>query len=104
MADAGLPDGLIYDDGAGSDVYRQYSGGSNAQSSLIQFFDIILGIEHRPTGEKRVRCSDVDDGFAPPSQHNFLNVSPDPLPTTLPLRIRPPAPWPCPGEGEGAIC
>lgn len=52
MADAGLPRGVIYEDGSGVDEYRQYSGGSNAQSSIIQFFDIVLGIKHRPTGDK----------------------------------------------------
>ncbi|KAJ5749346.1 uncharacterized protein N7511_011042 [Penicillium nucicola] len=52
MSDAGLPNGLLYDDGH-SPEYRQYGGGSNAQSSLIQFYDIILGIEHRPTGTNR---------------------------------------------------
>lgn len=50
MADAGLPNGVVYDTGLGDEPYRQYGGGSNAQSSLIQFFDIILGITHRPTG------------------------------------------------------
>ncbi|TQW01502.1 indoleamine 2,3-dioxygenase [Cordyceps javanica] len=29
MAEAGLPHGVIYDDGSGADQYRQYSGGSN---------------------------------------------------------------------------
>ncbi|KAL2109356.1 hypothetical protein VUR80DRAFT_2552 [Thermomyces stellatus] len=58
MADAGLPNGVMYEDAAGNIEYRQYAGGSNAQSSLIQFFDIILGIEHRPTGEKRTADSD----------------------------------------------
>ncbi|KAF2462146.1 indoleamine 2,3-dioxygenase subfamily [Lineolata rhizophorae] len=51
MADAGLPNGVIFDDGTGTQPYVQYSGGSNAQSSVIQFFDIILGVEHRPTGQ-----------------------------------------------------
>jgi indoleamine 2,3-dioxygenase len=52
MADAGLPNGVMFDTGSGHDKYVQYSGGSNAQSSIIQFFDIILGIEHRPYGER----------------------------------------------------
>ena len=52
MSDAGLPNGLLYDDGH-NPQYRQYGGGSNAQSSLIQFFDIVLGVEHRPTGTSR---------------------------------------------------
>jgi indoleamine 2,3-dioxygenase len=70
MAEAGLPYGMIYEDGSGKEQYRQYSGGSNAQSSLIQFFDIVLGIEHRPTGEKRP--TNDGEGHAPPSKHNFI--------------------------------
>jgi indoleamine 2,3-dioxygenase len=73
MAEAGLPDGVIYEDGTGTEKYRQYSGGSNAESSLIQFFDIILGIEHRPTGEKKDMTSESElEGTAPPPKHNFL--------------------------------
>ncbi|KAK8913103.1 Indoleamine 2,3-dioxygenase [Metarhizium anisopliae] len=53
MAEAGLPHGVLYDEGTGAEKYRQYSGGSNAQSSLIQFFDIVLGIQHLPTGERQ---------------------------------------------------
>ncbi|KAK4557097.1 hypothetical protein LTR86_006078 [Recurvomyces mirabilis] len=54
MADAGLPNGVIFDDGGpmNKQRYVQYSGGSNAQSSLIQFFDVALSVEHRPTGTK----------------------------------------------------
>lgn len=74
MADAGLPNGVIYEDGSGQETYRQYGGGSNAQSSLIQFFDIVLGVEHRPTGEKRGESSESEqEGTAPPSRHNFIH-------------------------------
>jgi indoleamine 2,3-dioxygenase len=73
MAEAGLPNGVLYEDGMGRQEYRQYSGGSNAQSSIIQFFDIILGIEHRPTGEKKDPVSESEqEGTAPPPKHNFL--------------------------------
>ncbi|KAG7286755.1 hypothetical protein NEMBOFW57_009069 [Staphylotrichum longicolle] len=74
MADAGLPNGVLYEDGSGNETYRQYAGGSNAQSSLIQFFDIVLGIEHRPTGEKQpTRGRDAErEGRAPPPKHNFI--------------------------------
>ncbi|KAF6804326.1 Indoleamine 2,3-dioxygenase 2 [Colletotrichum musicola] len=73
MADAGLPHGINYNDGSGSQDYRRYSGGSNAQSSLIQFFDIILGIDHRPTGEKRDPFSESErESRAPIPQHNFI--------------------------------
>ncbi|KAI2640058.1 indoleamine 2,3-dioxygenase [Xylaria nigripes] len=73
MAEAGLPHGVIYDVGDGRSHYVQYSGPSNAQSSLIQFFDVILGIEHRPTGEKPHPASDSDRevlGAVP--KHNFI--------------------------------
>jgi len=71
MADAGLPRGVIFDDGTGTQPYVQLSGGSNAQSSIIQFFDIVLGVEHRPTGEKRSDSSDSEGPSAAPS-HNFI--------------------------------
>ncbi|KAL2854987.1 Indoleamine 2,3-dioxygenase [Aspergillus pseudoustus] len=72
MADAGLPNGLLYDDGHNPE-YRQYGGGSNAQSSLIQFFDIALGIEHRPTGETRGNTTSSDKpGVAATSRHGFI--------------------------------
>ncbi|KAI9150426.1 Indoleamine 2,3-dioxygenase [Paramyrothecium foliicola] len=76
MAEAGLPNGVIYEDGTGTETHRQYSGGSNAQSSLIQFFDVILGIAHRPTGEKgpgqrRDSTSESDREKGLP-KHNFI--------------------------------
>jgi len=74
MADAGLPDGVIFDTGSTHDTYVQYSGGSNAQSSVIQFFDIVLGIEHRPTGEKRHSGGGSDsEGAIPAPSHHFIN-------------------------------
>lgn len=67
MSEAGLPRGALYEDGSGTEEFHQYSGGSNAQSSLIQFFDIALGIEHLPTGGK----AQDGPGSAPdPSQRN----------------------------------
>ncbi|KAL4990052.1 Indoleamine 2,3-dioxygenase [Aspergillus falconensis] len=70
MADAGLPNGLLYDDGKKPE-YRQYGGGSNAQSSLIQFLDIALGIEHWPTGENRPSSSEKGGVSAGP-RHGFI--------------------------------
>lgn len=71
MSSAGLPNGVMFDDGTGTQPYVQLSGGSNAQSSIIQFFDIVLGIEHRPTGEKRGDSSDSEGPVLSPT-HNFI--------------------------------
>lgn len=77
MADAGLPNGVLFDTGSANDRYCQYGGGSNAESSLIQFFDIVLGVEHRPTGSHRRSDSSTDSEAegptAPPSRHNFIH-------------------------------
>lgn len=52
MADVGLTkNGVLY----GNDpVPRAYAGGSNAQSSLIQFLDSVLSVKHFSTGERPV--------------------------------------------------
>lgn len=44
-----LPHGLYFDDGTRPLQPVQHVGGSNAQSSLIQFIDIALGVKHSPT-------------------------------------------------------
>ncbi|GAW26666.1 putative indoleamine -dioxygenase [Rosellinia necatrix] len=54
MTAAGLPaDGVFYDEGDGEGRWRQLRGGSNGQSSLIQFFDLVLGVEHTSAGDRR---------------------------------------------------
>ncbi|CAP65720.1 uncharacterized protein PODANS_7_760 [Podospora anserina S mat+] len=51
MAGAGLANGVFYDEGQdGKGEWRQYRGGSNGQSSLIQLFDLVLGVEHVAQG------------------------------------------------------
>lgn len=57
MAAAGLPNGVFYDRGDGVGEWHQYFGGSNAQSSLIQAFDIFLGVEHSATGDSASQTS-----------------------------------------------
>lgn len=74
MGDAGLPNGVMFDTGLPPMEYEQYGGGSNAQSSLLQFFDIVLGIEHRPTGVGREdeRSQSDSEGLSPKPRHNFI--------------------------------
>ncbi|GAB7358737.1 hypothetical protein MBLNU230_g3966t1 [Neophaeotheca triangularis] len=50
MGAAGLPNGVFYDQGHGEGEWWQLRGGSNGQSSLIQFFDLVLGVEHSHNG------------------------------------------------------
>lgn len=50
MGDAGLTKGGIFY--APETTPRAYAGGSNAQSSLIQYLDILLGVKHYSTGER----------------------------------------------------
>ncbi|EOD50319.1 putative indoleamine -dioxygenase pyrrole protein [Neofusicoccum parvum UCRNP2] len=73
MATAGLPRGVFYDEGDGKGEWRQYSGGSNAQSSLIQFFDIILGVQHYSGGEL-IKNSFIEEMrfYMPGSHRRFL--------------------------------
>ena len=75
MKDAGLPQGVLYDEGNGRASWRKYGGGSNAQSSLLQFFDTVLGVVHRPTGEKADSRSEseTEAGTVPPPRHNFIH-------------------------------
>jgi indoleamine 2,3-dioxygenase len=74
MAEAGLPQGVIFDNGGAINrqKYVQFSGGSNAQSSIIQFFDIVLGVEHRSTGEKKSDTTDLPKNKPSAPSTNFI--------------------------------
>lgn len=75
MEDAGLPNGVIFDNGGpiNRQRYVQFSGGSNAQSSIIQFFDLVLSVEHRPTGQKKEPVSEVKDSKSKKAEPNFIH-------------------------------
>ncbi|KAL7786834.1 indoleamine 2,3-dioxygenase [Trichoderma afarasin] len=47
MGAAGLPRGVLYDEGDGKGQWWRLQGGSNGQSCLIQLLDVVLGIEHK---------------------------------------------------------
>jgi indoleamine 2,3-dioxygenase len=61
MAAAGLPRGVFYDEGDGKGEWRELRGGSNGQSSLIQFFDVVLGVDHRGNGADPTKCDVQSD-------------------------------------------
>ncbi len=50
MEAAGLPNGVFFSDGKGKGHWEKLRGGSNGQSPLVQFLDIVLGIEHTSNG------------------------------------------------------
>ncbi|EPS27511.1 hypothetical protein PDE_02454 [Penicillium oxalicum 114-2] len=79
MAAAGLPNGVFYDVGHGDGEWHQYSGGSNAQSSLIQTFDIFLGVSHSATGGTSMKSSGTSyiqemRNYMPASHKRFLEA------------------------------
>ncbi|OGM40712.1 indoleamine 2 [Aspergillus bombycis] len=77
MASAGLPNGVFYDIGSGQGKWHQYSGGSNAQSSLIQTFDIFLGVEHIATGGMK-----TNDAVQPRAKNGFMQEMRNYMPGT----------------------
>ncbi|KAI1063051.1 hypothetical protein LB507_005591 [Fusarium sp. FIESC RH6] len=77
MEAAGLPNGVFYDEGDGKGEWRHLRGGSNGQSSLIQFFDIVLGVEHIPTGNNTAAKGersyhDIVKDYMPGPHRRFL--------------------------------
>jgi indoleamine 2,3-dioxygenase len=75
MGDAGLPNGVIFDNGGpmNKQKYVQFSGGSNAQSSIIQFFDLVLDVEHHPTGQKKNVNAKPEDRKSKKAGDNFIH-------------------------------
>ncbi|EHL01425.1 putative Indoleamine 2,3-dioxygenase family protein [Glarea lozoyensis 74030] len=82
MAVAGLPNGVFYDEGDGKGEWRMFSGGSNAQSSLIQFFDVVLGVEHasKPGTTSKSGFLKEMRAYMPGPHATFLNSLPTPSP------------------------
>ncbi|KAK3944375.1 indoleamine-dioxygenase [Diplogelasinospora grovesii] len=82
MDKAGLPRGVFYDEGdeGSSGSWRQLRGGSNGQSSLIQLFDIVLGINHSTSlcsaTSGRQPQHNADDGERSSFQTEFRQYMP----------------------------
>ncbi|KAF3005628.1 hypothetical protein E8E13_002866 [Curvularia kusanoi] len=62
MEAAGLPNGVFYDEGDGKGQWRKYRGGSNGQSSLLQFFDAALSVNHTRCGNFHAEMRDYMPG------------------------------------------
>lgn len=73
MGSVGLEKGVYYGD---EKTPRSYAGGSNAQSSLIQFFDIILGVCHHATGDLTADNSFLNEmrEYMPKKHREFLEA------------------------------
>lgn len=66
-------DGLVYDDGSDKEEDRcSYVGISNAQSSLVVFFDLVLGISHSHSSEGDKSFLSDMRGYIPRNHHRFL--------------------------------
>jgi indoleamine 2,3-dioxygenase len=85
MEAAGLPRGVFYDEGDGKGSWRKYRGGSNGQSSLIHFFDAVLGVDHggstfhqvcsitsSPRQTANLSCKEMR-AYMPPAHARFLD-------------------------------
>ncbi|KAF4124827.1 indoleamine 2,3-dioxygenase [Geosmithia morbida] len=72
MGAAGLPSGVFYDEGDGKGEWLEYRGGSNGQSSLIQFFDIVLGIDHKGHGNTQSSFHAEVREYMPGPHRRFL--------------------------------
>lgn len=69
MEAAGLPNGVFYDEGDGKGSWRRYRGGSNGQSSLLQFFDAVLSVDHSRSGGFHAEMR----GYMPGPHARFLD-------------------------------
>ncbi|XP_032185008.1 indoleamine 2,3-dioxygenase 1 isoform X2 [Mustela erminea] len=65
-----LPKGLKYE--GFSDTPREYAGGSAAQSSIFQCFDVLLGIQQQSGEESAARFLQEMRKYMPPAHREFL--------------------------------
>ncbi|CAI4043937.1 hypothetical protein SKDZ_10G2770 [Saccharomyces kudriavzevii ZP591] len=75
MSHMGLPQGVRY---GAEGQYQIFSGGSNAQSSLIQALDILLGVKHAANaahssrGDSKINYLDEMKKYMPRQHRDFL--------------------------------
>ncbi|KAF9888581.1 hypothetical protein FE257_008513 [Aspergillus nanangensis] len=72
-ASAGLPNGVYYPGSGDKGTWRKYYGGSNAQSTLIQLFDIVLGVVHTGSdGQDKTHYLQEVRDYMPGKHRKFL--------------------------------
>ncbi|NP_001229653.1 indoleamine 2,3-dioxygenase 1 [Ornithorhynchus anatinus] len=67
-----LPDGLLYE-GVWK-TPKEFSGGSAAQSTIIQCFDLLLGIQHSSRDEAAANFLKRMRDYMPPAHRDFLQL------------------------------
>ncbi|KAH8177951.1 indoleamine 2,3-dioxygenase domain-containing protein [Sarocladium implicatum] len=74
MEDKGLPRGFVFQRRDGSEQEVQCIGGSAAQSSLFQFLDVVLGIQHEPMGRDSETLFQTMRAYMPGKHREFLEA------------------------------
>ncbi|KAL2202616.1 indoleamine 2,3-dioxygenase subfamily [Sarocladium strictum] len=74
MEDKGLPRGFVFQRGDGTEKEVRCIGGSAAQSSLFQFLDIVLGVQHEPTAGSKETLFEAMRPYMPGKHRDFLKA------------------------------
>ncbi|USP72899.1 glycoside hydrolase family 18 protein [Curvularia clavata] len=77
MESSGLPQGIIYEQECKVPHYQTFSGGSNAQSSLLQYIDALIGREdHNSHSREFMQASYSEQGYTPADvpAHNLTHL------------------------------
>lgn len=69
---AELPKGVFYDQGGKKGGWKQLRGGSNGQSTLIQLFDRVLGVDHGTDDARIMTFHDEMKQYMPAVHRRFL--------------------------------
>ncbi|KAH7161850.1 indoleamine 2,3-dioxygenase subfamily [Dactylonectria macrodidyma] len=74
MEEKGLPRGMVFKRSDGLEQVVKCIGGSAAQSSLFQFLDYVLGVEHRPSGDRSETIFQEMRQYMPRKHREFLEI------------------------------
>ncbi|CAH0053643.1 unnamed protein product [Clonostachys solani] len=74
MEAKGLSDGFVFQRGDGSQFASKHIGGSAAQSSLFQFLDLVLGVEHEAPEKASETVFQEMRAYMPRKHREFLEA------------------------------